>query len=233
MYLWVVLTTFLAMLAAYVLPIREDTQKMLTVPVAQAKLSQMVVKQNAGKEYMKRNSWPYWGNAENEYARRVNYHSGEIDVEACPGDSNNPSCLPVGFVNNEDFVTAVYCMNENLTSINSGADDCRKSEAVKNKRLLITYGAIPERWQTIDVDDAGNYTVIPSPDMMSALREQFASRIMAGYVESDGGRLYIVNYERTRYEIPTPVANDASVVAYSVRDCVNDYQSCLAIMAWQ
>ena len=224
MYLWVVLTTFLAMLAAYVLPIREDTQKMLTVPVAQAKLSQMVVKQSAGKEYMKRRSWPFYGDASNEYERRVDYHSGEVNVT---------EHLPVGFENNEDFVTAIYCMNEALTSINAGADDCRKSEAIKNKRLLITYGAIPERWRTIDADDN---SVMPSPDMMGALREQFASRIMAGYVEEDGGRLYIVNYERTRYEIPAPVANDTANshgVHYTVRNCVNDYQSCLAIMSWQ
>lgn len=224
MYLWVVLTTFLAMLAAYVLPIREDTQKMLTVPVAQAKLSQMVVKQSAGKEYMKRMSWPFYGNANNEYERRVGYHSGEVNVTPY---------LPVGFENNEDFVTAIYCMNEDLTAINAGADDCRKSETVKNKRLLITYGAIPERWRTIDVDDSGYNNVMPSPDMMGALREQFASRIMAGYVEDDGGKLYIVNYERTRYEIPAPVADDLNVVNYSIRDCVYDYGSCLAIMSWQ
>lgn len=224
MYLWVVLTTFLAMLAAYVLPIREDTQKMLTVPVAQAKLSQLVVKQNAGKEYMRRMSWPFYGTASNEWERRVGYHSGMVNVTPY---------LPVGFENNEDFVTAIYCLNEDLDSINSGTDDCRKSELIKNKRVLITYGAIPERWQTIDVDESGHYTIIPSPDMMGALREQFASRVMAGYVEREGGKMYIVNYERTRYEIPAPIANDVSVVAYSIKDCVDDYQSCLAIMTWQ
>lgn len=229
MYLWVVLTTFLAMLAAYVLPIREDTQKMLVVPVAQAKLSQMVVKQNAGKEYMRRAAWPFYGDESNEYEQKVDYHSGEVDVTPY---------LPVGFEDNEDFVTAIYCMNEDLTAINTGDDDCLKNEEVKNKRLLITYGAIPERWQTISVDDAGNYSVVPSPDMMEALREQFSARITAGYVESDGDNLYIVNHERTRYEIPAPVAADTGIagggfVHYSIQDCINDYQSCLAIMSWQ
>ena len=53
MYIWLVLATFLAMIAAYFLPIRQDTQDILTVPVAQAKIVQLVAAQRAGLEYMK------------------------------------------------------------------------------------------------------------------------------------------------------------------------------------
>jgi hypothetical protein len=43
MYVWVVLATYLAMIAAYVLPIRSDTEKSVVVPVAQLIILQTMI----------------------------------------------------------------------------------------------------------------------------------------------------------------------------------------------
>lgn len=220
MYLWLVLATFLAMIAAYFLPIREDTQKAVVVPVAQAKLIQMVVKQEAGKQLMKEGAYPYYTDDQDG---GVGYSSGEIDVTAY---------LPYGFVNNDDYVTAIYCMDEGMTQILTGADACRRIEGIKKWRMLITYGPIPERWQSINVD-GGDYDLKPSPDMMGALREQFGRKDMVGYVVNEGGRLYVVNYEGTKFEVPRPVVNNIGMSNYGIKDCINDYMSCLAYMSWQ
>lgn len=220
MYVWVVLTTFLAMIAAYFLPIRADTQKIINVPVAQAKMIQMVVKQKGGIQFMKENAYPYFSTEEE---KKVNYTSGEIDVS---------SYMPHGFVNNENYVTAIYCMDEALSQIKTGEDACRKVEGQKLWRLLITYGAIPERWQSITVED-GVYSVRPTSDLMEALRQHFGSKEMVGYVINEGGKLYIVNYENVKFEVPQPVADDQAVVNYGIKDCLNDYKTCMAYMSWR
>ena len=220
MYLWVVLTTFLAMMAAYLLPIRQDTQKMLTVPVAQAKLMQMIIKQKAGIQLMKENAYPYYSDEEE---RKVNYSSGEVDVTPY---------MPYGFVNNEDYVTAIYCMDEDMTQILMGEDACRKVDGENKQRILITYGAVPEKWLSITMVDGG-YSIKPSADMMEALREQFSTKEMVGYVVEEGGKLYIVNYEGTKFEIPQPIVENEGMSNYGISDCMADYGACLAYMSWQ
>ncbi len=220
MYLWVVLTTFLAMIAAYLLPIRNDMQKAVTVPVAQAKIMQLIVKQKAGIQFMKENAYPYYSTEEE---RKVNYSSGEIDVS---------DYLPYGFINNEDYVTAIYCMNEELTQILTGEDACRKTDDEKIFRMLITYGAIPERWLTIIPDD-GKYTIRPSVDILDALRKQFGTQEMVGYVVAEGSNLFVVNYEGTKFEIPSPIAENTGMGYYGIKDCLNDYGTCLAYMSWR
>lgn len=220
MYLWVILTTFLAMLAAYALPIRPDAQEAVTVPVAQARLIQMVVKQSAGVQFMKENAYPYYST---EQERKVNYTSGQIS------DEQLDDYMTFGYVNSQDYVTAIYCMDEDLTEIRTGDDACRKTDTEKTQRLLITYGAIPERWQMITEDG----DIMPSPDMTQAMRQQFGLTDIAGYVINEGGTLYVVNYEGTRFEVPQPVADNTNMMHYGLKDCLNDYGTCLAYMSWR
>ena len=220
MYLWVVLATFLAMIAAYALPIRQDTQEAVTVPVAQARLVYMVAKQAAGEQFMKENAYPYYST---EAERDVNYTSGQIS------DADLDPYIAFGFVNSRDFVTAVYCMDKDLTTTQTGSGSCKKTDENKLQRLLITYGAIPERWQSVTED--GDIT--PAPDMMQALRQQFGIKDMAGYVVREGGKMYVVNYEGTRFEVPQPVANNTNMAHYGLNNCLNDYGTCLAYMQWK
>ena len=218
MYLWVVLTTFLAMMAAYYLPIRQDTQKILTVPVAQANLMQMIVKQKAGMQFMKENAYPYYST---EGERKVNYSSGEIDVTPY---------LPFGFVNNQNYVTAIYCMDEDMTQIFVGEEGCQKVEGMNKARILITYGAIPEKWLVITPTDEG-YSMRPSIDIIETLREHFGTEEMVGYVMVEGEKLYVVNYEGAKFEIPQPIVQNEGMANYGIKDCMDDYGACLAYMS--
>lgn len=221
MYIWVVLATFLAMIAAYVLPIRQDTQDILTVPVAQAKIMQLAAAQRAGLEYMKERGWPYFGNIS---TRPVDYVTGEITA-----DDLEPY-LPVGFIPNEDYVTALYCMNVEETIVKTGADSCQKDENGKTNRVLITYGAIPEPWRTyVKVGD--DYVVRPSPDLMQGLRNHVGSKEKVGYTQTEGSDVYIMTYENEKIQIPQPVVADAGIIRYTISDCVADYGTCLAYMS--
>ena len=216
MYVWVVLATFLAMIAAYVLPIRPDTEKSVVVPVAQAKLVQMAAMQKAGALHIKRNSWPFFGT---ELGREVNFNNGVVDVSPYLAESN--------VVNTGEFVTGIYCLTDDQTALRTGADACRKMFEDTFVRVLITYGPIPEKWRRY-VQDGADYKAVPSNDMMNALRMHYTQYDMAGYAIEKSGQYYIVNYEGTEYEVPTVVAG------YGLSECIsNNNGSCLAHMNWK
>lgn len=219
MYVWVVLTTFLAMIAAYILPIREDTDKLVNTPVAQARLMQMVVKQKAGKQYMKENQKPY----KNE----IEYETGKIDA----GEMTD--YLPHGFINNDEYTTVIYCLNEDMTEIRAGENACRKVGSETVVKVLITYGPIPEKWQAIFAEGEGEgvtYDIKPSQDMINAFRSHFGVTEMVGYTIVEDGLIKIVNYEGTKFDVPEKIANDTEYSGYSLSKCIDEYTTCLAYM---
>jgi hypothetical protein len=222
MYIWVVLTTFLALIAAYFLPVRPDTQEILTVPVVQANIMQMLVKQEAAKQYMKERAYPFFST---ETERKVDFATGELSIDGY---------LPQGFINNEEYVTVLYCMNEDMTEINTGTDGCYRSDEVKTKRLLMTYGMIPEKWGIISniSSDGSDYDIMPSPDLMQALRNHFGKREMVGYTIEEGGKTYVVNYEGRKFEVPQKVMED-SIATWTLKNCIDNYKSCLVYMSWR
>ena len=216
MYVWVVLATYLAMIAAYVLPIRSDTEKNVVVPVAQAKLVQMSAMQKAGALHIKRNSWPF---VSSELEREVTFNNGVVDVSTYLDENK--------VVNTGEFVTGIYCLTDDQTALRTGADACRKMFEETFLRVLITYGPIPEKWRRY-VQDGADYKAVPSNDMMNALRMHYTQYDMAGYAIEKSGQYYIVNYEGTEYEVPTVVAG------YGLSECIsNNNGSCLAQMDWK
>lgn len=222
MYVWVVLTTFLAMIAAYVLPIRPDMHEKTVVPVAQARVMQLVAKQRAASQYMIERAWPYYSDP---YERKVDYVTGEITSEMIA------NYLPFGFIDNTDYVTALYCMNDDMTELKTGKGSCDKVHDTKISRMLITYGPIPEKWQNVTLLDGGGYDIKPSSDMLDAFRTMFSKKDMIGYVIIESGNWYIVNYEGTKYQIPTAIVDNAGMSHYGIKSCVNDYGTCLAFMS--
>ncbi|MBE6444081.1 MAG: hypothetical protein E7020_05395 [Alphaproteobacteria bacterium] len=224
MYVWVVLTTFLAMIAAYILPIREDTNKLVNTPVAQARLMQMVVKQKAGKQYMKENQWPYFST---QAEKKVNYTTGVITADKMA------NYLPHGFINNDEYTTVIYCLDEDMTTIRTGEDACRKVGSETVVKVLITYGPIPEKWQAIFAEGEGEgvtYDIKPSQDMINAFRSHFGVTEMVGYTIVEDGLIKIVNYEGTKFDVPAIIANDTEYSGYSLSNCIDDYTTCLAYM---
>lgn len=239
MYLWVILTTFLAMIAAYYLPVRADTEEKLTVPVAQAQLIQMVAKQKAAMQYMVEHSYPYYcapgfDCATNSNARRiVNFTSGSI--AAAFADGSMATYMPKGFINNPNYTTRLYCMKLNHSNNTySNSSDCNRNaddETTTTERALVTYGPIPERWQTLVTEGETTY-VRPSPDLMNAMRQQFTKQEIAGYVYDDGNNLIIVNFEYTTFVVPSPMRTDGN----GLKSCVdnpNNHGTCLVYLSWR
>lgn len=226
MYVWVVLATFLAMIAAYFLPVREDMRDRVDIAVAQAKLVQFSVKQQAAQEYLIEAAWPYCKNANgtevpgcNGTSMVVGYQTGVIT------DAVLSNYLPTGFVNDPDYVTAVYCMNKAQSSLRTGAGSCNYTP--DTSRMLMTYGPIPSKWRQYD---SHGQLLRPTMDFLRAMREFFGSEAMAGYTTMSGGSLGIANYQGTFFPIPSPMV---SALSWSLKQCVTENGVCLAYMTLQ
>ena len=236
MYLWVVLTTFLAMIAAYYLPIRNDTSDKQDVGVARAQLVQMVAKHKAVMQYMLENMYPYYCadglDCENDQSARgvVNFTGGyTVDATIAP-------YFPKGFYNNPNYISRIYCMTRNEATgeyLNKGSDCNSNTDTAEatTVRAAITYGAIPERLRVYS--QKGERTVVsPSADLISAMREQFSSNEIAGYAYyNEHDELVVVNFEKTISELPAPMVNIAE--GDGVAGCLNEYGTCLVYMSWR
>ena len=237
MYLWVVLTTFLAMIAAFYLPMRADTADKQDVGVARAQLVQMVAKHKAVMQYMMENTHPYYcapGHNCNDLdtKRIVGYNAGYV----MPGSL--AAYMPKGFYENANYVSYIYCMKKFKNG--SGYEDkgegatCNRNDdppTYTTMRAVITYGAIPEHWQAYTKE--GDRTLLrPSPDMIAAMREQFSKNEIAGYAYYDAsGNIVAVNYEKTPIEIPAPMIDETG--AKGLTTCLNENGTCLVYVSWR
>ncbi len=218
MYIWVVLTTFLAMLAAYALPIRQDADKIIDVPIAEAQIVKLVVRQKAVLEYMRMNAWPFWGD---QYDGKVNYETGAVDAE------KYENYMTISYKDVGDYISQIYCLQDEKTVVRYGVDSCKRLPEEHIWRVVLTYGPIPEKWQSFLKKNDGTYKVRPSADFVRALRAHFVNTEEVGYVEKDSP--YIVNYEQRKFVIPDPIWNDTT----GIQACLNTYGTCLAYMIWR
>ena len=223
MYLWVVLATFLAALAAYVLPLRGDMTSVVDTPVAQAMMMKMVVKHKAGLEYMKRNAWPYacpGGAVSQDQCKNnsmVSYNSGVI------ADNALDPYMPFGFTNDANYIDEIRCLH---VTVNNGvpnyqaASNCNAGTVdTPVLRALLTYGPIPERWLTVD----GN-VVKPSGDLLTAMHKHFGGNQMAGYVVQRSSSNYIRNFEGKEFLIPSQFTSLNTACAG---------RACFAYISWR
>lgn len=217
MYIWVVLTTFLAILAAFALPMRQDTPMLIDVPVAEAHVVKLVARQKAVLEYMKRNAWPFWGD---QYDGKVNYETKTMAY------NEYKDFMTISYKDVSEYTTNIYCLDNAKTNIRIGADSCTRIPESQVWRVVFTYGPIPEKWQLFLKEGSG-YKVKPSADFVRALRAHFVNTEQIGYVEK--GSPYIVNYEQSKFEIPAPIWDDSS----GIQSCLNVYGTCLAYMIWR
>ena len=200
----------------------------------------MLVRQEAAKQYMKEHEYPFYST---ESEREVGYKTGELNSEIAahthdciPGEGSTVRYyLPHGFVDNDDYVTALYCMNENMSEITIGKEGCRKTDVLKRKRMLLTYGRIPEKWALMSniSEDGTDYKIMPSPDLMQAFRNHFGNRNMVGYTIQESGKTYVVNYEGRKFEVPQVIMNDTTIVTWPLSQCISEYKSCLVYMSWR
>jgi hypothetical protein len=120
----------------------------------------------------------------------------------------------------------IYCLNSAQTALRTGDKDCWSTS--DTSRVVITYGPIPGKWQQHSADGD---VMRPTADFMMAMRDFFGDKAKIGYTKSDNGKIGIVNYDGTVFEIPTPIATDTEL--WGIKSCVDDYGVCLAYMTQQ
>lgn len=192
MYLWIVVVTFLAALAGYVLPLRNDMAKVVDMPAAEALLMQMVVKHRAGLSYMKRQEWPYWcpesGCGDH---KAVNFEVGQLDD--IDWQNYAASFLADGLANSS-FKSVIKCYKVEGTTYESNGDECNKNEDT-DKNGLITYGKLSEKW----LEKQG----MPSADLLNVMAEKFKFNKNIGYLVKRDSSYYIRNYRGNEFLIPS------------------------------
>ena len=198
MYLWVVLATFLAMIAGYYLPLRQDTPDLVNVPVAQARLAKMSAQHKLSLKYIrglrKKVCYPSLDppNGEDNCTDGGTLVTGYLEgINTADTIADDKFLLydSFGFQPDADYTTHIYC----------SPSDCNPAidtPETKPTRYLVTTGPVPEKWQRTFGEK-----VVPTAEFMNALRAQFGRDEKVGYL-SDGK---IINYEGTVIDIPQEI----------------------------
>ncbi len=155
MYIWVVLATFLAILASYTLSPREDIRKLTVEPLAEVFIAKMVTQHEAALAYVK-------------YMKKANHPLPAKALE----ENEIKNFFPAGHSFSNDFIARIYCMDENR-AITQGSS-CGGSDG---KRALVTYSPIPLRWLNTHVDPER-----PNVDFLNAMKNTINSGVMFGYM---------------------------------------------------
>lgn len=168
MYIWVLLATFLAVLASYTLSVRPDMRELSVTRVAEASLSRMIVQHEAGITYVKYNKYPYLENY-----NEVGYSPGIIS------DDDLLNEMPYGYVLDDSYTSQIFCMNEDLTVAYASGGGGNPCDVPGRRKMLVTYGPIPTRWMNLSAA-----VQRPNADFLDALWSTVASRNEFGYMIS-------------------------------------------------
>lgn len=206
MYMWLVLSTFLAILAGYSVPMRADAPEKFNVPVTSAHMVKMVINHRSALDYARKLKWPYY--CEGVLAgttvthcdkdKRIGFAKGRVTAE------NVAPYVPEGFSFNSDFLSDILCFNEDGTE----ADNCQNVIGAVKMKILFTYGDLHEKWLSSNSLVAGEGAtgkpvVTPSEDMIKAFRQHFGYDEFVGYVVENGSNRNIINYQgRNIFTIP-------------------------------
>lgn len=229
MYMWLVLSTFLAILAGYSLPMRSDTPEKVNVPVASAHMVKMVINHRVALKYARKLKWPYYCDvAEGETfppcppEKQIGFVPGPIDPEELT------DYIPEEFVLSDEYKSQIFCYNEDESP---ETVECHDVEENKRTRLLITYGDLHIRWlATQEIATAGGTektVVTPNDDVIKAFRNHFGYDELVGYIRENGEEKEIINYQGTPvYTIPDDMWN------YISANCNANYNgSCIAYVS--
>lgn len=212
MYIWLVLSTFLAILAGFSLPMRADTTEKVNVPTASAHMMKMVVNHRSTLKHIRKLKWPYYCGGETgvEYCdktKRIGFSVGIVDYADVEGSDS----VPEGFALDVNYKSQIFCYNMDGTP----AADCNEADEIAKMKILITYGDLHEKWlssKTLETTDEDIKPVVsPSDDMISAFRNHFGYDEFVGYVREDDGDIEIVNYQGVgKFEIPEDMWGEMS-----------------------
>ena len=231
MYMWLVLSTFLAILAGYFLPVRDDIAEKKDVPIASAHMMRMAVNQRIALNYVKMNKWPYYcaGASEGEVltdcddANKIGYSAGDVNPE---------EDYYQGFNYDEGYTSRIFCYDESNAD-SEGNDSC--AIGVAEVRYLVTYGDLGSKWLTApDLSESGGGSrvkVTPRGDVLKGFEKYFASEDTVGYVveDEDSGKAYIINaFGKKVFDIPETMYDAMS----GSNNCNKDFNgSCIMYLS--
>ena len=166
MYIWVILATFLAILASYTLSVRPDMRELSVSRVAEATLGRLIVQHKAALNYVKYNKYPYT-TSRNE----VDYVPGIISE----GDILNE--MPYGYALDGQYTSQIFCMNQNMTEAYDDVSGANPCDVTDNRKMVVTYGPIPTRWMSLS-----SAMERPNADFLNALWSMVSSGEELGYM---------------------------------------------------
>lgn len=204
MYLWMILAAFLATLAAYVLPLRHDMDKMLDDPIAETVLMKMKIKHYTVQKMMGAKT------DDDGIHYRATEHADEFKDDI--GESIEiENYKPYGFNLSNDYHSVIKCFcytpgaegtegtYDLITSNVCNQTACSEGQVVK--RGLLTYGPIPQHWL---MKTLNGWT--PSADLLAAFRKNFASGIKVGTIVKNNDDSYSIQtysaVDNASYSIP-------------------------------
>lgn len=172
MYIWVILATFLAMLASYSLSVRPDMREISVVPMAEAALGKIVSMHRAAKNYVKYHKQPFCGQDASGENIKICYNgwntSSNLDISSALEDYKT-----YGVVLDDAYTSKIYCMTPGLDGMTTSCD----CEAEGCRRMVVTFGKIPSRWLNLNAE-----TPRPTGDFTNAMRNMVNAGEQFGYM---------------------------------------------------
>ena len=201
MYIWVLLATFIAMIASFNLPARNDAKELLVEPLAAAHISKIATVHRAALKYIEENSPPKINSTIMSYSNGQAIPNARIE-----------EYLPYGAIIDPDYTSRVYCMRK---SDYSAIANCQ-GDATAVLRVVITYGFIPQKWMNTSTGG-------PNNNYLSAMHNVVASGVPLGYVDlntTDPNRYGGSELEiRGRSDSLVPIPNAIGRDSYFGRNC--------------
>lgn len=169
MYVWVILATFLAMLASYTLSSRSDIREVTVEPLAEAQLGRLISKQTAALGYVAEHT-----PTPDSPTHQVTYVPNQ---KIADGDIDNHMGLQI---NDKSYESWIFCTSKaNAGRLYTQSAECDLEDA---SRFLVTMGPIPPRWINL-------VNGLPNSDYMSAMRRVAGGKIGLGYADDSQGNI--------------------------------------------
>ena len=190
MYVWMILATFVAILAAFNLSPRNDIRQVQSTPLAEAAITKFLVVHDAAVRYARKKVSLQHQNPQGE----VGLSAGSITGCTKNGDNytgNLCGFLPIGFKFNDDsYTTKAYCLNsaeydysedeegniiQTVSKVEGTEDGYDCNDVGHHAVYIVSYGPIPPRWRNV----ASNRIL---PEYYYAMRSKIAVGSSCGIV---------------------------------------------------
>lgn len=223
MYLWVIIATFIAALAALGTSLRPDINHLYVEPQAQTIVTKIYTQHQGMVKYAYKNN----SNGENN---RASFTQGEWKP------SDHKGYLPYGFKANSGvarFTSKIYCLDKDSPTRSSLPSSCMDMSDPENPTesttenccaasgvsvYLVTFGRVPQKWKNVR-------TGKPSSALLNAMKDSLGYINGFGYVidsasyqDNEGGNKYntlgtekgiLGQGTRPYYSIPEYIINDS------------------------